>query len=209
MYSKLADHIETQNYGNSELMLGFQRGGVVADEDKFNYIIIAAAEDDIVRVLREKKDKCVDIIKTKYWRENQKIDILKPNESVYDFNTRLFRPEKRVETKKLYLRKGSHGRSGYFDESLNRTNRNVVNDPINSHFHKYNHSSPSNLSLNYNYYPHNSSRNAFNIERTNHSNRNGVRNSNPSTHEPGKYNSNNDDGVNDFINRMQHLQRYN
>jgi len=36
-------------------MLGFQRGGVVADEDKFNYIIIAAAEDDIVRVLREKK----------------------------------------------------------------------------------------------------------------------------------------------------------
>jgi len=51
----LADHIETQNYGNSELMLGFQRGGVVADEDKFNYIIIAAAEDDIVRVLREKK----------------------------------------------------------------------------------------------------------------------------------------------------------
>jgi len=32
----------------------FQRGGVDADKDKFNYII-AAAEDDIVRVLGEKK----------------------------------------------------------------------------------------------------------------------------------------------------------
>ena len=68
----------------------------------------------------------------------------------------------------------------------NRTNRYVwlgykniqVNDPINSHFHKYKHSSPSNTSLNYNSYLHNSSRNAFNIDRTNQSNRNCVRNNN-------------------------------
>ena len=69
----MADHIEIQNWW-------FQRGGVVTDEDKFNYII-AAAEDDIMRVLREKKvqlnrpltvDECAYMIKAKYWRENQK-----------------------------------------------------------------------------------------------------------------------------------------
>jgi len=54
----------------------FQREGVVTDEDKFNYFI-AAAEDDIVILLREKKiqlkrsltvDECVEVIKTKYCR---------------------------------------------------------------------------------------------------------------------------------------------
>jgi len=43
--------------------------------------IIAAAEDDIVRVLIKKEteinktltlDECIDLIKRKYWRENQK-----------------------------------------------------------------------------------------------------------------------------------------
>ena len=48
--------------------------------------IIAAAEDDIVRVLIKKEteinktltlDECIDLIKRKYWRENQKSNWLK------------------------------------------------------------------------------------------------------------------------------------
>ena len=58
----------------------FKREGITSSETKFSYII-AAAEDDIVRVLREKQlkvnrvlelDECVTLIKKKYWRENKK-----------------------------------------------------------------------------------------------------------------------------------------
>ena len=82
----------------------FKREGITTDENKFSYII-AAVEDDIVRVLKEKEaevnkpltlDECVKLIKKKYWRENQKDNklrqlkriIIEPNETVYDFNTR-------------------------------------------------------------------------------------------------------------------------
>ena len=79
----------------------FKREGITTDENKFSYII-AAAEDDIVRVLKEKEaevnrpltlDECVKLIKKRYWRENQKDNKLRQLkriiiETVYDFNTR-------------------------------------------------------------------------------------------------------------------------
>jgi len=82
----------------------FRRERIITDEGKFSYII-AACEDDIVRVLHSERiklgriltlDECVNLIKKKYWRENMKEDKLRqikkiminPNESIYDFNTR-------------------------------------------------------------------------------------------------------------------------
>jgi len=60
----------------------FKREGITTDENKYSYII-AAIEDDIVRVLTKKEikvnraltlDECVKLIKKKYWRENLKDD---------------------------------------------------------------------------------------------------------------------------------------
>jgi len=82
----------------------FRREHIFSDEGKFSYII-AACEDDIIRVLHSEwiklgriltLDECVTLIKKKYWRENMKEDKLRqikkiminPNESIYDFNTR-------------------------------------------------------------------------------------------------------------------------
>ena len=82
----------------------FRRERIFSDEGKFSYII-AACEDDIVRVLHSERiklgriltlDECVNLIKKKYWRENMKEDKLRqikkiminPNERIYDFNTR-------------------------------------------------------------------------------------------------------------------------
>jgi hypothetical protein len=54
----------------------FQQASIISDDDKSNYII-AAANDDIVKMLREKKvqlnrpltvDEYEDVIMTKYWR---------------------------------------------------------------------------------------------------------------------------------------------
>jgi len=82
----------------------FKRERITNDEDKFSYII-SSAEDDLVRVLKMKEnelgktptlDVCVEVIKKKYWRENEKEDKLRqfkrmtiePRETVCDFNTR-------------------------------------------------------------------------------------------------------------------------
>jgi len=92
----------------------FRREGITTDIKKFSYII-AAAEDDIVRVLMKKEtevnraltlDECVDLIKRKYWRENQKGDklrqlkrlIIEPKETVYNFNTKYLDLYDQLET---------------------------------------------------------------------------------------------------------------
>ena len=92
----------------------FRREGITSSETKFSYII-AAAEDDIVRVLREKQlkvnrvlelDECVTLIKKKYWRENKKTDkvrklkrlSIEPTETIYQFNTRFLEIYDDLET---------------------------------------------------------------------------------------------------------------
>ncbi|KAG4108382.1 hypothetical protein H8356DRAFT_1349556 [Neocallimastix lanati (nom. inval.)] len=173
----------------------FQREGVVTDEDKFNYFI-AAAEDDIVILLREKKiqlkrsltvDECVE--KDYKLRELKRV-VIEPNESdrgaisIIDYENAL-RPRSYIYEKVAMAEADSMMKACSLAEK--DQDIEIFNNP----------------SLNYNYYSHNSSRNAFNIDRTNCSNRNEVKNNNLSTHEPGKYNSNNDDRINDLINRMQ------
>jgi len=63
----------------------FRRERIITDEGKFSYII-AACEDDIVRVLHSERiklgriltlDECINLIKKKYWRENMKEDKLR------------------------------------------------------------------------------------------------------------------------------------
>jgi len=82
----------------------FRREGITANIKKFSYII-APVEDDIVRVLLKKEtevkraptlNQYVNLIKRKYWRENQKSNnlrqlkrlIIDPKETVYNFNTK-------------------------------------------------------------------------------------------------------------------------
>jgi len=78
----------------------FQQASIISDDDKSNYII-AAANDDIVKMLREKKvqlnrpltvDEYEDVIMTKYWRWKSKscqIEKVEPNESVDYININL------------------------------------------------------------------------------------------------------------------------
>jgi len=59
--------------------------GIITDSNKLCYII-SSNENDIIRVFKEKEAevnrvltlyKCADLVKRKYWKENQKYDKLK------------------------------------------------------------------------------------------------------------------------------------